>query len=454
MAKGTISALVELIAQASKIVEAAYESAEKPWVPDLDDVEPHPLDEHVWSKELKTAVQTIEGACAQLCATIAKPSYTLAHKNLGFIEPVCINVALTYKIPDLLMKKPEGMHITEIGEKTGLEPSKVGRVLRLLATKHVFREVSENVFANNRLSVLLNSQNPLYSLGLHATDHVQKSANSLTDVLGDKEWGHSFSPKHTAFNRYSQFPGSLFEYFEGGTPKGSEVGARFGRGMVAWAQAFDSEAVIDQFPWMEIGERATVCDVGGGVGNMLIALAKRYPKLRLTLQDLPERTLQARMEVWPVKCPEAIAEKRIEFQPIDFLKEAPVPGCQIYYLKNIIHDWPDSEAITILSNVRKAMHPSSRALLHEFILQSTNRLPASEAKYEQAPEPLLPNYGLGRITQYYVDLNMMVQVNSEERRLSEYIKLGEAAGLQFEKLWDFGTTGLVEYRLNNAGANL
>lgn len=83
-------------------------------------------------------------------------------------------------------------------------------------------------------------------------------------------------------------------------------------------------------------------------------------------------------------------------------------------------------------------------------MQSTNRVPASEAKYEQAPEPLLPNYGLGRITQYYVDINMMVQVNSQERRLSEYIELGEAAGLKFEKLWDFGTTGLVEYRVPEA----
>ncbi|KAF9033801.1 S-adenosyl-L-methionine-dependent methyltransferase [Panaeolus papilionaceus] len=445
-----ISALVDLIAQASKVVEAAYAKTEKPWIPDLDDVETHPLDEQAWEKELKIAIQTIEGACAQLCATIAKPSYTLAHKNLGFIEPVCINIALTYKIPDVLAENPDGMHITEIGERTGLEPTKVGRVLRLLATKHVFREVSENVFANNRLSVLLESENPMYSLSLHATDHVQKSATSLPEVLGDKEWGHSFSPRHTAFNRQSQFAGSLFEYFEGATLRGSEIGARFGRGMVAWAQAFDSEAVIDQFPWMDIGHGASVCDVGGGVGNMLIALSKRYPTLQLTLQDLPERTLQAKTEVWPVKCPQAIAENRIDFVPIDFLKEAPVPGCEIYYLKNIIHDWPNAEAVTILSNVRKAMAPPSRLLLHEFILQSTNRVPASEAKYEQAPEPLLPNYGLGRITQYYVDINMMVQVNSQERRLSEYIELGEAAGLKFEKLWDFGTTGLVEYRVPEA----
>jgi hypothetical protein len=32
------------------------------------------------------------------------------------------------------------MHISEIGIKTGLEERKAGRILRLLATNHVFRE--------------------------------------------------------------------------------------------------------------------------------------------------------------------------------------------------------------------------------------------------------------------------------------------------------------------------
>ena len=57
-------------------------------------------------------------------------------------ETNCLNVALTFKIPDLLKEKPTGMHISEIGEKTGLEERKAGRILRLLATNHVFREGS------------------------------------------------------------------------------------------------------------------------------------------------------------------------------------------------------------------------------------------------------------------------------------------------------------------------
>ena len=45
---------------------------------------------------------------------------------------------------------------------------------------------------------------------------------------------------------------------------------------------------------------------------------------------------------------------------------------------------------------------------------------------------------------------MMTLLNSEERRLPQFIKLGEAAGLKFVKLWDLGEMGLVEYRLHQA----
>ena len=91
-------------------------------------------------------------------------------------------------------------------------------------------------------------------------------------------------------------------------------------------------------------------------------------------------------------------------------------------------------------------------MLHseEYILQPANRVPEEKSPVKQAPEPLLPNYGGGRIRQYNLDIQMMSMLNSEERRLSEFIKLGEAAGLEFVKLWDLGELGLVEYRLPKA----
>ena len=136
------------------------------------------------------------------------------------------------------------------------------------------------------------------------------------------------------------------------------------------------------------------------------------------------------------------------------------------------HDWPDADCIKILSGVKKAMAPHSRVLVRksysnctwekkkpiffllyhseEYIIQPANRVSEEKSPDKQAPEPLLPNYGGGRIRQYNLDLHMMALLNSEERRLPEFIRLGEAAGLEFVKLWDLGEMGLVEYRLPKA----
>jgi hypothetical protein len=46
------------------------------------------------------------------------------------------------------------------------------------------------------------------------------------------------------------------------------------------------------------------------------------------------RIKQAENEVWPKECPEAIAERRITFEPIDFFASSPVPGCNIYYVRD------------------------------------------------------------------------------------------------------------------------
>ena len=135
------------------------------------------------------------------------------------------------------------------------------------------------------------------------------------------------------------------------------------------------------------------------------------------------------------------------------------------------HDWSDADCVKILSGVRKAMAPHSRVLVRkshsnfvftisekgsilfrpdEYIIQPANRVAEEKATVKQAPEPLLPNYGAGRIRQYNGDIHMMAMLNSQERRLSQFIGLGDAAGLEFLKLWDLGEMSLVEYRLLKA----
>jgi hypothetical protein len=82
MASTQLSELVALISNATKVVEAEFAKSENPKIPSLDDTTTHPFDDRS-SMEMKEAVRIIEGACAQLCATVARPSHTIL--NVGAI---------------------------------------------------------------------------------------------------------------------------------------------------------------------------------------------------------------------------------------------------------------------------------------------------------------------------------------------------------------------------------
>lgn len=73
--------------------------------------------------------------------------------------------------------------------------------------------------------------------------------------------------------------------------------------------------------------------MGGGIGDITMQLAKAYPTLQLKLQDSPERIQQARDDIWPKQCPEAIEEDRIEFKAMDFFAEPPIAHCDVYLVR-------------------------------------------------------------------------------------------------------------------------
>ncbi|KAK0184328.1 S-adenosyl-L-methionine-dependent methyltransferase [Armillaria mellea] len=435
-----ISQLVSLITNATKLVEDTFAATTRPDVPSLDDTAPHPLDNQILSMEMREAIQTIEGACAQLCALVARPNRTV----LNIIEPACIRVVVNFNIADHLLDKPEGLHISELGALSGAEPRKLGRIMRLLASKHCFREVNRDIFANNRLSMTLLSTNGLSCLADFFTDESNKALSVLTETLKDPDWGHSYSPLQAPFNYWSKYPGTVYSWYQ---DLEAEKGVRFGLAMKGWGDSTETWAVVNAFPWDSLHDGATVCDVGGGIGVISMQLADAHPNLRIVLQDVPSQIEMAKNEVWPKSCPGAVEDGRVEFKAIDFFVESPVEGCDVYFLKNILHNWPDNECKTILQSVGKCMSVNSRLLIFDYIIQYTNRgKDASQSvDLKPAPEPLLPNYGAGRVIQYNIDVDMMCVSNSQERSLDHFVELGKEAGLKFARVWDAREASIIEF---------
>ena len=94
-------------------------------------------------------------------------------------------------------------------------------------------------------------------------------------------------------------------------------------------------------------------------------------------------------------------------------------------VKNVIHDWADAEAVTILSNVRKAARTGSTLLLVEFVIPDHDR------------------EFIGK----WADMEMLVQAGARERTAGEYRKLYEQAGFQMTRVVPTaGPISLVEGR--------
>ena len=93
-------------------------------------------------------------------------------------------------------------------------------------------------------------------------------------------------------------------------------------------------------------------------------------------------------------------EPRITVQPGSFFADA-LPHADCYLLSNVIHDWSDQDAVSILRAVRVAASPSSTLLLFEFVIpEDANEFDASD-----------------------IDVFMLALVTGRERTLAEYTDL-------------------------------
>ncbi|KAK7467339.1 hypothetical protein VKT23_004396 [Stygiomarasmius scandens] len=429
-------ALTSMITEAVEDVIAEYAAIGRE-VPPLDSIETTPFDVPEGTPaKLASAIQTIEAACAQLSYTISNPGHVVVNKALEHEEPASLLVVTEHKIADLLLDKPEGVPATELATKSGLDAGKLTRILRLLATKHCFREVKPGVFANNRISMKLLSSDPVSSIVSLLTDESLLASAHLNETMTTTDPKDNGIP----FQRATGYP--FFDYYK--TPQGLAKGQRFPRAMVGWGNVTGKGFMTTVYPWTSQSKNATVCDVAGGNGHVTMGLIKVHSHLKVVLQDQPQVLEQAR-EFWNKEHPDAVTNQRVQFVPFDFFKDAAVEGCDFYYIRSILRDWPDAESITILSNVRKAMKPSSRLIIHDTVLRDATRDSKSDTDFTLAPEPLLPNWGLARVRTYELDMTMMNLLGSQARTLPEFIELCKKCGLKFEKLYEAGETDLVEF---------
>jgi SAM-dependent methyltransferase len=101
----------------------------------------------------------------------------------------------------------------------------------------------------------------------------------------------------------------------------------------------------------------SVVDVGGGTGAMLAEILRTRPALRGTLVELP-RTAARSDEIFRA----AGVENRVTAIRQSFFDALPA-GADLYLLRGVLNNWPDTEAAELLRRCAAAARPSGRVVV-------------------------------------------------------------------------------------------
>ncbi|RYO87703.1 hypothetical protein DL766_009942 [Monosporascus sp. MC13-8B] len=168
------------------------------------------------------------------------------------------------------------------------------------------------------------------------------------------------------------------------------------------------------------GDASAFIDVGGGTGQILQDFRASVPEYagKLVLQEIPEVVARAtQMGVGK--------DGRIGLQVHDFFTPQPIKGARAYFMRSVLHDWPDEQCRRILGHLKDAMTPGySKLLINDCVVAD------EKAAWQHIS----------------LDIFMMAQVSSQERTEREWRALVGGCGLRIAGIYNKGegNEGLIE----------
>ncbi|KAF3000452.1 hypothetical protein E8E14_007079 [Neopestalotiopsis sp. 37M] len=444
-------------------------------------------------KSTQDPVKVALAAVGHLESLIMEPHRLVVDMSTSYMISRALHIVADHDIAGIIADRAEGaggLHVEEIARSAGLEEDKLydfpprGRV-HYAASDHL-------------PSVVVVEDCGLEKHGAEAKETTTAFQKAVGTDLSLFDWmNEQVPPDHTDWRRsrvHETTRGPLPDTTtQRGLTAGSEEGSSSNSGgstagmMVARSEKLlfhQAMAGLDRgqehfylrdYPWQDLGA-GTVVDVGGGIerllflyarflihghslgfaGSFCMQLHEIHPSLQLVVQDR-EPVIKQAEPVWESEYPDALASGQVKLSAHDFFLPNPVQGADVYWLRYILHDWPDDKVGTILSHVAKSMTASSRLLIADTIVTTTLRASIDGGRDGQetvmvaAPPPLLANYGRAASHAHIMDLNMMMMVNGRERTPAELGILVQAAGLEIVRIWQGGavdTVGVVECRLS------
>jgi cyclopropane fatty-acyl-phospholipid synthase-like methyltransferase len=160
-----------------------------------------------------------------------------------------------------------------------------------------------------------------------------------------------------------------------------------------------SQAIVENYDFSIYDH---IIEFGGGYGRLAITLAKRYPRLKVTIADLPAVCDGARVRIDAVGL-----GSRIECLPVDFFcSDLPTGTADLILFVRVLHDWNDDEVTDLTTKTRSCLRTPGEALVVE---------PMIDEKVNSNPSSVLTSL-------------MLTLFGGRRRSVQEYIGILRSAG--------------------------
>ncbi|MET0460598.1 MAG: siderophore-interacting protein [Ilumatobacteraceae bacterium] len=249
--------------------------------------------------------------------------------------PYAIRVAVDLGLVDAIAA---GATTTDaLASVCGADPISLAALVAALAAKDVLGVSPAGAVTIGRLGDLLRADHP--------GDWPQRLRTDGIDGHFDLAWAGLATTVRTGRPGYETVVGEPFWQH---LAIDDRLAASFDEMLEEWSDEW-APHVAAGHDWTAYGH---IMDVGGGTGRLLVELLRVAPDAVGTVVDLPATTARATA----VLAAAGHAERAVAIAA-DFF--GPLPHADAVVLAQVLHDWPDDDAVRILLRCREALDGSA-----------------------------------------------------------------------------------------------
>ena len=310
------------------------------------------------------ALNVLADTLRKLADKLTPPQITMltefgfSHHKIAFAY-----VIQKYKIADFVGDGKGPKTVDEIAQFTKSKNiAYVERLMYACASQGMFKLVDEKKFVNTGLSAVLRRDHPNSMAGMigHQFEDSYQAWGQLDKLFGPDSKDVAWNLLYPNFPLdHAQSKQGVWDFYA----KNPEREEQFSRAMHS-LEGIGGLAMAADGPF---GKHSRFIDIGGSTGHFLAKLLKMYDKHgndnttgvlfdRAPVIDIARQTFD----------PILVKEERVAFHAGDFFDSKTLPELQdgdCVFMRYILHDWNDQDAMKILKSIRSRIGNKKVTLL-------------------------------------------------------------------------------------------